>query len=377
MSENSAAESGYDGDYSDYSVYNSRRASYSADSVQYDDIDYHRDENDSLRVNTEKDAVLREKIAPFNKENKVESAPGLNVPQDANRASSTRNLKQARQTSQQVNNPAEKNSFADLKGVRNLINAWENLAVEEFNGPVHPNGLNPESDTGYESTAGSYLSTMYDSETATLNSIDSNGDDVPRNVSRRMSESSAAESGYDSEGDHNSLASTNELDHDPQVQVDETNHPGVLSDVTGRHPSDIKPQNELFFDLEMDSVDLIDVIIRLEDRGIIIKEKDLTPKLTVSDLIQLRKKESEVLALLCRKYPNPVHHSEFLDEVWGGGYVTSHSIAQVIRSLRKLLKKNGKNIILTIPKLGYRLGIEPQYDEGNEVKIFDFSQENA
>lgn len=90
---------------------------------------------------------------------------------------------------------------------------------------------------------------------------------------------------------------------------------------------------------------------------------------------QLRKKESEVLALLCSKYPNPVHHSEFLDEVWGGGYVTSHSIAQVIRSLRKLLKKNGKNIILTIPKLGYRLGIEPQYDEGNEAKISDSSQE--
>lgn len=70
-----------------------------------------------------------------------------------------------------------------------------------------------------------------------------------------------------------------------------------------------------------------------------------------------------------------MHHSDFLDEVWGGGYVTSHSIAQVIRSLRKLLKKNGKNIILTIPKLGYRLGIEPQYDEGNEAKISDSSQE--
>lgn len=93
-------------------------------------------------------------------------------------------------------------------------------------------------------------------------------------------------------------------------------------------------------------------------------------------LHQLRKKESEVLALLCKKYPNPVHHSEFLDEVWGGGYVTSHSIAQVIRSLRKLLKKDGKNIILTIPKLGYRLGIEPQYEEENDVKIIDFLEEN-
>lgn len=62
---------------------------------------------------------------------------------------------------------------------------------------------------------------------------------------------------------------------------------GVLSDVTGRHPSDIKPENELFFDLEMDSVDLIDVIIRLEDHGIFIKEKDLTQKLTVSNLIKV------------------------------------------------------------------------------------------
>ncbi|WP_041866642.1 hypothetical protein [Sodalis glossinidius] len=148
------------------------------------------------------------------------------VPHSANQPLFTGNLKRSPQPRQEVDYQAGKNSFADLKGVRNLINAWENVAIEESNVPVHPNGLNPESDAGYESTAGSYLSTMYDSETATLNSIDSNGDDVPRNVSRRMSESSAAESGYDSEGDHNSLASTNELDHAPQVQVDETNHPG-------------------------------------------------------------------------------------------------------------------------------------------------------
>lgn len=62
---------------------------------------------------------------------------------------------------------------------------------------------------------------------------------------------------------------------------------GALYDVTGRHSSDIKPENELFFDLEMDSVDLIDVIIRLEDHGIFIKEKDLTLKLTVSNLIKV------------------------------------------------------------------------------------------
>nr|WP_257720090.1 acyl carrier protein [Sodalis praecaptivus] len=68
-----------------------------------------------------------------------------------------------------------------------------------------------------------------------------------------------------------------------------------LSAVTGRPISEIKMEDELFFDLEMDSVDLIDVIIRLEDQGIIINEKDLTLKLKVSDLIQVVSSGGEIM----------------------------------------------------------------------------------
>jgi len=77
------------------------------------------------------------------------------------------------------------------------------------------------------------------------------------------------------------------------------------------------------------------------------------------EVIQLRKKEADVLALLCDKFPNPVSQNDFLSEVWGGSYVTSQSIAQVIRSLRLILCDDKKNIILTIPKLGYKLAVTP------------------
>jgi len=80
-------------------------------------------------------------------------------------------------------------------------------------------------------------------------------------------------------------------------------------------------------------------------------------------VLQLRKKQSDVLALLCEKYPEPVSQTEFLAEVWGGGYVTSQSIAQVIRSLRVSLGDDAKSIIVTIPKLGYKLTAGPCWEE--------------
>lgn len=80
-------------------------------------------------------------------------------------------------------------------------------------------------------------------------------------------------------------------------------------------------------------------------------------------VIQLRKKQSDVLTLLCAKYPEPVSQAEFLAEVWGGGYVTSQSIAQMIRSLRVSLGDDTKSIIFTIPKLGYQLTAEPCWEE--------------
>lgn len=79
-------------------------------------------------------------------------------------------------------------------------------------------------------------------------------------------------------------------------------------------------------------------------------------------ILQLRKKQSDVLALLCTKYPSPVSQDEFLSEVWDGSYVTSQSIAQMIRSLRISLKDESKSIIVTIPKLGYQLTAEPTWE---------------
>lgn len=78
---------------------------------------------------------------------------------------------------------------------------------------------------------------------------------------------------------------------------------------------------------------------------------------------QLRKKEADVLALLCDNYPNPVSQNDFLMKVWGGGYVTSQSIAQVIRSLRRSLGDDKKSTIATIPKLGYKLTVAPIYED--------------
>lgn len=79
--------------------------------------------------------------------------------------------------------------------------------------------------------------------------------------------------------------------------------------------------------------------------------------------IQLRKKQADVLNLLCAKYPEPVSREDFLTGVWNGGYVTTQSIAQVIRSLRLNLDDNNKKIIVTIPKLGYRFTVQPLYKE--------------
>lgn len=84
-------------------------------------------------------------------------------------------------------------------------------------------------------------------------------------------------------------------------------------------------------------------------------------------VLQLRKKQSDVLALLCAKYPEPVSQAEFLAEVWGGGYVTSQSIAQMIRSLRVSLGDDAKSIIVTIPKLGYQLTAQPCWEEHKAV----------
>lgn len=69
----------------------------------------------------------------------------------------------------------------------------------------------------------------------------------------------------------------------------------------------------------------------------------------------LTKKESDVLFLLCMRAPDTVTHDELREYAWKGTYASSLSIAQIIRKLRVKLDDNNKSIIISHPKLGYRL----------------------
>jgi acyl carrier protein len=61
----------------------------------------------------------------------------------------------------------------------------------------------------------------------------------------------------------------------------------LIYQVNGILPINIKREDRLITDLEMDSVEMIDLIIRLEEIGVIIPESDITSSLAVADIIQL------------------------------------------------------------------------------------------
>ncbi|HEY3588632.1 MAG TPA: acyl carrier protein [Buttiauxella sp.] len=60
----------------------------------------------------------------------------------------------------------------------------------------------------------------------------------------------------------------------------------LIYQVNGVLPVNIKPQDSLVHDLAMDSVELIDLLMRLEEIGVIIPESDISSNLTVKDVIQ-------------------------------------------------------------------------------------------
>lgn len=60
----------------------------------------------------------------------------------------------------------------------------------------------------------------------------------------------------------------------------------LIYQVNGVPPTNIKLEDSLITDLAMDSVELIDLLMRLEDIGIKIPESDISPSLTVADIIR-------------------------------------------------------------------------------------------
>ncbi len=60
----------------------------------------------------------------------------------------------------------------------------------------------------------------------------------------------------------------------------------LIYQVNGVLPGHIKLEDSLIIDLAMDSVELIDLLMRLEEIGVTIPESDISSSLTVSDIIQ-------------------------------------------------------------------------------------------
>lgn len=59
----------------------------------------------------------------------------------------------------------------------------------------------------------------------------------------------------------------------------------LIYQVNGFLPKDISLHHSLVNDLLMDSIELIDLLMRLEEIGVTIHESEITSKLTVGDIV--------------------------------------------------------------------------------------------
>lgn len=83
--------------------------------------------------------------------------------------------------------------------------------------------------------------------------------------------------------------------------------------------------------------------------------------------IKIRNKESEVLALLCHNYPISLSREDIEKEIWGGSYVTDNTLTQTISNLRNALDDKEHELVTTIPKKGYCIGIKPTFISGKDI----------
>lgn len=78
-------------------------------------------------------------------------------------------------------------------------------------------------------------------------------------------------------------------------------------------------------------------------------------------IIKIRNKESELLSLLCSHYPDPLSREDIEKALWGGSYLTDNTLTQTISNLRHALDDKKHELVITIPKKGYRIGIKPEF----------------
>jgi len=60
----------------------------------------------------------------------------------------------------------------------------------------------------------------------------------------------------------------------------------LIYQVNGTLPKDIQQQDRLISDLAMDSVEMIDLLMRLEEIGVMIPESDISQNLSVGDIVR-------------------------------------------------------------------------------------------
>lgn len=98
---------------------------------------------------------------------------------------------------------------------------------------------------------------------------------------------------------------------------------------------------------------------------IIIGDIIFTPlKRTLSKMggiVKIRNKESEILSLLCSHYPTALSREDIEEKVWKGSYLTDNTLTQTISNLRNALDDKEHELVITIPKKGYCIGIKPDF----------------
>ncbi|MDH5798078.1 MAG: winged helix-turn-helix domain-containing protein [Paracoccaceae bacterium] len=84
--------------------------------------------------------------------------------------------------------------------------------------------------------------------------------------------------------------------------------------------------------------------------------------------IPLRPKTLEVLALLASQPNEQVSKDEIFQTVWTDTFVTDDSLVQCISEIRKALGHDGKDVIQTLPKKGYRLNASGKGEDSQNFR---------
>ncbi|CNH51834.1 reguatory protein [Yersinia pekkanenii] len=102
---------------------------------------------------------------------------------------------------------------------------------------------------------------------------------------------------------------------------------------------------------------------------ILIGDIIFTPKKRMinkgGSMVKIRNKESELLFLLCHHYPSSLSREDLEKAVWEGSYVTDNTLTQTISNLRNALDDKKHELVTTIPKKGYCIGVKPDFISNN------------